>query len=479
MSILRFAASFSILAFLSLFVQANLFQVDFTSGTFGATYLYAAMLSFIVAIVSAGDIASFFKLKKSIFVLVTFLCYTFAKYHLETDEFLIRQVTIGTTQGLLFYLLVGLATSYAIFTLYNLQRTEQWSRIITFATIIYLLYLLLSLYLLVIEGLSATRSDQLRVDDEITYQRPADLLFLQLIMATSLAYLIVIKPGQFRITKFIVLILCVTSIAVLTALLAQLIGSNKGALGSAGVTIVYLTCSFTSLFAHAGQSIGISNIIFSRTSVYLIGGLILASIITTGIVLGALSYFQIDYTQTRLLGYGVEEDGLVSITSRSEIFRQNFIRHFIHSPIFGHTQIHQIIDGHNGIYVHSTLSILPHLGIVGFLLFLLLIVSMYFEMTRGNSNNRLDILPNNGVYGLFRLAMLSLVIAIGISSAFFTWSPLWFSIGFFGTWFGFRASSTSLNRKKRGKRRKKSKQKPQRRENTKEADRQYTNSAHR
>ena len=82
MSILRFAASFSILAFLSLFVQANLFQVDFTSGTFGATYLYAAMLSFIVAIVSAGDIASFFKLKKSIFVLVTFLCYTFAKYHL-------------------------------------------------------------------------------------------------------------------------------------------------------------------------------------------------------------------------------------------------------------------------------------------------------------------------------------------------------------------------------------------------------------
>ena len=259
--------------------------------------------------------------------------------------------------------------------------------------------------------------------------------------------------------------------------MAQIVGSNKGVLASAGVTIVYLTCSFTSLFTRTGQSIGISNIIFSRTSVYLIGGVILASLLITGITLGAMNYFQIDYTQTRLLGYGYDEAGLTSVTSRSEIFRQNFIRHFIYSPIFGHTQVHTIIDGHNGLYVHSTLSILPHLGIVGFLLFLLLIVSMYFEMTRGNSNNRLDILSNNSMYGLFRLAMLSFVIAMGISSAFFTWSPLWFSIGFFGTWFGFRASSTSLNRRKRGKRRKKSKQKPQRRENTKEAHSRYTNSA--
>ena len=476
MSILRFVASFSILVFLSLFVQANLLQTEFTSGTFGTTYLYAALLSFMVAIVSSGDTASFFRLKKSIFVLLIFLCYTFAKYHFEADAFQIRQVTIGTTQGLLFFLLVGLATSYALLTLYNLQRTEQWSRIISFTTIAYFAYLLLSLYLFVIEGLSATRSDALRID-EITYQRPVDLLTLQLITATSLAYLVVIKPGQFRITKFLILILCVTSAAVLTALMAQIVGSNKGVLASAGVTIVYLTCSFTSLFTRTGQSIGISNIIFSRTSVYLIGGVILASLLITGITLGAMNYFQIDYTQTRLLGYGYDEAGLTSVTSRSEIFRQNFIRHFIYSPIFGHTQVHTIIDGHNGLYVHSTLSILPHLGIVGFLLFLLLIVSMYFEMTRGNSNNRLDILSNNSMYGLFRLAMLSFVIAMGISSAFFSWSPLWFSIGFFGTWFGFRASSTSLNRRKRGKRRKKSKQKPQRRENTKEAHSRYTNSA--
>jgi len=228
--------------FVSLFVRANLFQTDFTSGTFGATYLYGALLSFVVAIVSSGDIASFFKLKKSIFVLITFVCYTFAKYNFEADAFQIRQVTIGSTQGLLFSLFVGLIASYALLTLYNLQRTGQWSRIITFTTIVYLLYLILSLYFFVIEGLSVTRSDALRVADEITYQRPADLLFLQLIMAASLAYLVVIKPGQFRITKFLVLLLCMTVIAVLTALLAQLIGSNKGVLASAGVTIVFCTC---------------------------------------------------------------------------------------------------------------------------------------------------------------------------------------------------------------------------------------------
>ena len=133
--------------------------------------------------------------KKSIFLLTTFLCYTFVKYLFEADEFQVRSVTIGSTQGMLFFLIVGLIASYALFTLYNLQRTGQWSRIITITTIAYLLYSLLILYFFVVKGLSASRPYELRLD-EIAYQRPADLLFLQLIMATSLAYLVVIKPSR-------------------------------------------------------------------------------------------------------------------------------------------------------------------------------------------------------------------------------------------------------------------------------------------
>ena len=64
MAILRFSASFSILVFLSLFVQANQFQTESTSGTFGTIYLYCALLSFIAAIVFSGDIASFLSAKK-------------------------------------------------------------------------------------------------------------------------------------------------------------------------------------------------------------------------------------------------------------------------------------------------------------------------------------------------------------------------------------------------------------------------------
>lgn len=67
MAILRFSASFSILVFLSLFVQANQFQTESTSGTFGTIYLYCALLSFIAAIVFSGDIASFLSAKKHIF----------------------------------------------------------------------------------------------------------------------------------------------------------------------------------------------------------------------------------------------------------------------------------------------------------------------------------------------------------------------------------------------------------------------------
>ena len=281
--------------------------------------------------------------------------------------------------------------------------------------------------------------------DDISYQRPGDLLILQLLVTSSAALLLLSKKQSFKLALFLTLLPYSYIYCCSSGILSLLFWSNKGALAAGGVAFVYMVCSFTALSGRSNQRINLTSLLFSGLTARLIVGIIVAII---GISLGAIyaiDYFGIDYTLLRVFE---NEDEIRSVTSRSDIFKQNFRKHFSYSPIFGHTQVEKIFGDH-GEYVHSTLSILPHLGIVGFIIFACLIIGMYFEITRGNAEHRDDVLSNNAIFGLFRLSLFSFILAMGVYSAFFTWMPLWLSIGFFGTWFSFKSDEKRIQRKKK------------------------------
>ena len=453
MHLVRFSAAFLVLVLLSLFIQSNILQTEQNSGTFGLSYLYSAIAAFTVALVLSGDVSSLLKLKKPTLLLAAFLVYALAKFYLEADSEQIRQVTLGSTQGLIFSLVVGISASYAIFTLYNVYSYQQLTLIVTLCCLGYLFFVSFSTYGLFQEGLSNVRAEIFRVDDDIQYQRPADLLILQLLIATSVSLIVLIGNPTHKFPKFVLVTPLILALAAATGLLTQLFGSNKGALASIGVTLIFFVASVNALVSRPDQSIKSTDFLFGRLGRYVVLGLLTGIVLAAGAAFGAVEYFKIDITQMRLFGYGLELDGLRSVTSRTEIFRDNFVKHFEYSPIFGHTQVEKIF-GDYGRYVHSTLSILTHLGLVGFILFLFLLFSMYREITRGNENHRADSLSNNALYGVLRLLLFSFILAMGLYSAFFTWMPLWFSIGFFGSWFTFNSNHRNKLSKSKPRRRK-------------------------
>ena len=101
---------------------------------------------------------------------------------------------------------------------------------------------------------------------------------------------------------------------------------------------------------------------------------------------------------------------------------------FMYSPMFGNMEVHKITDVQN--YPHSLLSIVTHLGITGFLFFLLVLFYVYHDIYRIDKT-KLDIYTNYN-YSLLRFFIVSAMIVITMITTFFVWMPFWFCLGLFG-----------------------------------------------
>jgi len=222
---------------------------------------------------------------------------------------------------------------------------------------------------------------------------------------------------------------------------SQLLGSNKGLAVPVGIMFVYLSLLLAGSSAKQNvRRTSILNIVFSG----LVFKLLIASLIGLGVmtVFGQtlLQMLGIEADALRITGFGSGE--VSSLDSRNAIFTENFYLHFMLNPIFGHTQIELLTTG-PGTYVHSTLSILTHLGLVGFVIFLCLLLAIYFEISH-SFQARYSSIYSNQMYGLFRLLCLFAVLVMGTFSAFFVWMPLWFAFGLFGNWYHQSRERTQL-----------------------------------
>jgi len=217
----------------------------------------------------------------------------------------------------------------------------------------------------------------------------------------------------------------------LSMLTAQLIGSNTAFVCIAGITSIVLIHFFVLM--------GEKHVEYKHFKVsffaLLLGAwrkkLFVAIACYTGIlsiaVVFLFFYFENNVGQFRITGFG--EGSLSSIDSRVEIFRNNFIQHLAYNPVFGNAQVEKLTTG-EGSYVHSLLSIATHLGIVGAALFATLIARIYKEINL-NGNSWIS-LSGNTRYSLFRFLILGFILLYSLVATFYTWLPLWFSLGAFG-----------------------------------------------
>jgi hypothetical protein len=447
MNFAKATCSYAILVFFSIFVYLN---TNTLSQGVGYEYLAACAAFFVILLVISGNLSNIVLWRGGSLFLAIFFIYFATHYYFDTDNsFLTRQATLGTTGGIVFSFFMGLIVATALSVIYDLLDSNRTKAVLFLIAIIYLIMVVVLAALTFSSHMNTVVSDRFLIDEVGGYQRAGDLFVMQFLAVAGLACTIISTENKNSFIKIGLLTLLLVTICAIYSLTAQLLGSNKGFVIPIGVLLVFFAVILSTMNKKARRT-SLLNILFSGLFFkLLIAGLFgLVALLIFGQSL--LNVLGLDFDSFRISGFGTGE--VNSVTSRNELFIDNFILHFMYSPIFGHTQVDVLTTG-SGTYVHSTLSILTHLGLVGFLIFIGILWSVYNEISRSYLSKYSSIYSSQ-TYGLFRLLCLLAILVMGAFSAFFTWMPLWFSLGLLGNWYHqFRVKDQLVDNRQSSKRR--------------------------
>lgn len=459
MNLLKIIFAVTLIFFFELFVTQNAKSAH--GG--GSGYIYLVMIAtlFIALLFLSGDVLNVVLIKKCTFLLIIFLTYYIAKFYFESGDYEeTKQISIGTSGGTVFAFLMGLTISYAIKTIYQVANTRHASLIAI--CLIYAVFGIV-LYTALINfnfHYNSIRTDKFLVtaDGDLSYQRPGDLMIMGIMTACAVVVCIVSVARNQRLSTIVLpMILLLVGLTSIFGITAQLIGSNKGLVSTVAYLFVSCVVMVTFLLGHKStNNISILNLLFGRLGAQI---LVSALVISLTFALATFALVQItgfDVSLLRITGYGEGESA--SITSRKEIFRTAFIPHFNYSPFFGHTLVHEIVETPEMNYVHSIASILTHLGIVGGLIFTLMLFLLYKAIISSTRLTTIYSIVNDSRYALFKLSAIAVTLAMCAYSAFFNWMPLWFALGLYGDWINWNNRQVLTNnqsaRKRKSKKRK-------------------------
>jgi hypothetical protein len=430
MHLARAISAFAILVFFSIFVFLN---TKSTGGSAGEEFIFLSLVMFGVLLIISGNLGNFFLWRMAAVLIAVFFVYFSAKWYMETGSaYNVWRVTLATSSGVIFAFFLGLIVSQALSAIYDLRKDTQSSAVLYLMATSYALLVLAFAVMVFMAHRGNLTRDIFLVDEIQSYQRVGDLFSMQFLALTSLVCVISVTSKRKRFNFALIPTVILSIVCGLYAITSQLLGSNKGLVVPVGVFFVYLAVILAgSSPRQRTRRTSILNILFSGMVFKLLFASLVGLVLVVVLGEAVLQAVGIDAESLRITGFGSGE--VSSIDSRSEIFGNNFYLHFMHSPIFGNTQIELLTTG-PGTYVHSTLSILTHLGVVGFLIFLGVLLSIYLEISYSFKAKYSSIFGNQ-TFSLFRLLCLFAVLIMGMFSAFFTWMPLWFALGLFGNWY--------------------------------------------
>jgi hypothetical protein len=104
-----------------------------------------------------------------------------------------------------------------------------------------------------------------------------------------------------------------------------------------------------------------------------------------------------------------------SIESRSAIFSDIGLQHLLHSPVFGDLGVEHVIVHESG-YIHSLVSVQSHLGAIGSVLLLLVLIERFVALFRSRGHVVVKVAAGP-------------IMLMAIIGTFFTWPMFWFLLG--------------------------------------------------
>ena len=365
--------------------------------------------------------------------LLAFLTYFLLKLLIDVSEFSeIKAMTVGTSGGLIFALLLGVLVSFTL----GVAADSRQQAAIPIGLGACFIVLCLGLSVAVCQShLALVRSDIFLVElSERNYQRSADFIAMIVLIVSTQIALLYRLTSKTAIDAFIVFF-CVAaylSIVLLLSFTSQLIGSNKGLVVSFALAIGTLAWMYGPkrhrfrwrgiLRPELRNAIGSFREAFAGYSVRVC--LFVAVLVVS---VAAIFHFSgLDFQRFRVFGFEDQRVGGNSLVSRLRLLSDNFLTQFAVNPLFGNLRAHDLTTG-EGSYAHSLISLLSHLGLVGTALFAGYQVSLYQGMNRVNSYKG-EWFTNIDL-GVLRIILMGILLSFALIATYFTWMPLWFAFG--------------------------------------------------
>ena len=371
-------------------------------------------------------------IKKSFLFLILFFVYFILNITLSRPDDL-KALLLSTTGGIiLFYILGSLVSTNLLYIKEKILNSNQFLNIFNFFyTVLSIIFLVLFLdtFMTLAENV---REDLFLISDlNGMYQRPGAFLTISFFIYsfTTAFFLFVNKyTKKGKLVNFMSFVLfglyCLLTIGGM--ILSQMIGSNNTLVNLGGLlfatTIFYIFINFTKSENLLSKiKLNIKKIFFSKLAFKLFGSIFVSLFIVFVLLVGLINYFDIDLDRFRIFGFGSGD--MSSISSRLALLNNFFIQ-FDYNPIFGNMAVDILTTG-EGSYAHSfILSLLSHLGIIGFILFFIYL----FVAIKEKLNNHNNLFVNN-LLSLYSLVVFAGIFAIASFGTFITWIPLWFLLG--------------------------------------------------
>lgn len=412
-----------------LFLFANVQMVNMAGGN---AYLAVAFGGIIWAAFARKHPLRSIAVRPSAIPLMAFLTYLLLRVLLDAPEPAeLGTLMFGTTGGLLFSLLLGTATSVFLCILHESRSGARQ-----------VLFSLIFLVACVALGFGAYRAHMSSIREDIFliagagsfYQRPGNFMIVVVLIASALLAQATQQPTRHGRPRAVRAIFALTYVALLAVLMviSQLLGSNTGF-----VVILFLGVGTLSWLWRPNIGVWECCAAIRRKKFNAAAALrrSFGRLVTNGLLVAAgmsalglilLSTAGLHLRQFRIFGFSEGRVGGNSLAGRISLLSRDFLTQFAYDPIFGNLKADVLTTG-PGTYAHSLISLLSHVGIVGALLFATYIAVAFRDQVRAN-------LSAAAFYGsvdlnVFRFVAVSVIMGFSLIGTFFTWMPLWFSLG--------------------------------------------------
>lgn len=346
---------------------------------------------------------------------------------LQDVEYL-KEVTVGTTSGILLFFLVG---SFARQGLNDIILAE---RVVWLRSLLILFLLASFRVFLDFSGALLDRDDIFFMEGvEGDYQRPGNFMIISFVMYSFVFLVFSAHPDTKKIFSFFLWFFVYTLIMSLVLISSQMIGSNTA---TACVLVVYLITAVSSfLFFNkilrnkyvAGRLIlPWSKLVFKKIFKYSVAVLFFGM----AAAFVSLKASGFDLQKTRIFGFGTGEN--TSVSSRWEILQVAGLDQIGYSPVFGNVDVARLTTGDAGRTLHSFIpNVMAELGLVGFFMVLVLcsmVVINLLNLMKCSGKNEFGFIQASIGFWLFLVFIFFFLysnLAVGKE-----WSVIWFFIGF-------------------------------------------------